>query len=62
MNQAIPEPLPVHSSGAGTCRSPKPQRVRSDTLLQGARRLIIEHDGASYTLLLTRNDKLILTK
>jgi hemin uptake protein HemP len=40
----------------------EPQRVRSEALLRGGRRLIIDHAGASYTLLLTRNGKLILTK
>jgi hemin uptake protein HemP len=40
----------------------EPQRVRSEALLRGGRRLIIDHGGASYTLLLTRNGKLILTK
>lgn len=38
------------------------RRVQSDQLLQGARRVVIEHGDASYTLLLTRNDKLILVK
>jgi len=47
---------PAHRSGE------EPQRVRSDSLLRGGRRVIIEHAGATYTLLLTRNDKLILTK
>lgn len=41
---------------------PEPQRVPSEALLRGGRRLIIDHGGSSYTLLLTRNDKLILTK
>lgn len=39
-----------------------PPRLRSADLLQGQRRIVIEHGNASYTLLLTRNDKLILTK
>ncbi|NBC15217.1 MAG: hemin uptake protein HemP [Gammaproteobacteria bacterium] len=38
------------------------RRVQSNQLLQGARRVVIEHGEASYTLLLTRNDKLILVK
>jgi hemin uptake protein HemP len=37
-------------------------RVRSGDLLRGHKRLVIEHGEASYTLLLTRNGKLILTK
>jgi len=38
------------------------RRVDSTQLLQGGRRVVIEHGDASYTLLLTRNDKLILVK
>jgi hemin uptake protein HemP len=38
------------------------RRLRSHQLLQGSRRVVIEHGDASYTLLLTRNDKLILVK
>lgn len=39
-----------------------PHRVKSTDLLRGERRVIIGHGEASYTLLLTRNGKLILTK
>ena len=39
-----------------------PRRITSTDLLRGERRLIIDHGEASYTLVLTRNDKLILTK
>lgn len=43
--------------------APMPERrVDSTELLQGGRRVVIEHGDASYTLLLTRNDKLILVK
>jgi hemin uptake protein HemP len=38
------------------------RRLHSEQLLQGSRRVVIEHGNASYTLLLTRNDKLILVK
>lgn len=38
------------------------RRVDSDVLLQGARELVIRHQGGEYHLRLTRNDKLILTK
>jgi len=38
------------------------RRLHSEQLLQGSRRVVIEHGDASYTLLLTRNDKLILVK
>lgn len=46
----------------GPGSSPGAQRIRSNDLLKGRRRVVIEHGDASYTLLLTRNDKLILVK
>ena len=39
-----------------------PRSVSSAALLQGARELVIQHEGGEYHLRLTRNDKLILTK
>jgi hemin uptake protein HemP len=41
---------------------PEPRRLSSSQLLRGAKRVVIEHGDARYTLLLTRNDKLILVK
>ncbi|HXD37287.1 MAG TPA: hemin uptake protein HemP [Rhodanobacter sp.] len=38
------------------------RRVSSLVLLDGARELVIQHQGNEYHLRLTRNDKLILTK
>jgi hemin uptake protein HemP len=38
------------------------KRIDSQSLLDGTRELVIEHQGAEYHLRLTRNDKLILTK
>lgn len=38
------------------------RRVSSDSLLEGGRELVIQHQGGEYHLRLTRNDKLILTK
>jgi hemin uptake protein HemP len=38
------------------------RRVNSLALLDGARELVIQHQGNEYHLRLTRNDKLILTK
>lgn len=37
-------------------------RVSSEKLFSGARRMIIEHNGANYILQITRAGKLILTK
>lgn len=39
-----------------------PQRMRSDELLRGKRRLIIQHGNEDYCLQVTRNNRLILTK
>ncbi|WP_267222486.1 hemin uptake protein HemP [Dyella silvae] len=38
------------------------RRVSSQSLLNGERELVIQHQGNEYHLRLTRNDKLILTK
>jgi hemin uptake protein HemP len=46
----------------GTVAAEGPRRIASGELLRGERRVIIEHEDADYTLLLTRNGKLILTK
>lgn len=62
MSQVVPQTISSGRENAASRPVREPQRVRSSTLLRGKRRLIIEHEGASYVLLLTRNDKLILTK
>lgn len=38
------------------------RHISSQWLLDGARELVIRHQGSEYHLRLTRNDKLILTK
>jgi hemin uptake protein HemP len=38
------------------------QRFTSRELLKSGKRLEIEHNGQRYTLMITRNDKLILMK
>jgi hemin uptake protein HemP len=40
----------------------EPLTISSETLLAGRRQLIIQHGGEQYRLLLTRSNKLILTK
>jgi hemin uptake protein HemP len=39
-----------------------PPQLSSRQLLRGRRSVVIEHGESRYTLLLTRNDKLILVK
>ncbi|AKN26762.1 hemin uptake protein HemP [Pseudomonas stutzeri] len=38
------------------------RRAASEHLLQGAREMVILHDGCEYILRVTRQNKLILTK
>jgi len=40
----------------------RPREIASADLLQGARSILIRHDGQAYRLLLTRNNRLILQK
>jgi hemin uptake protein HemP len=56
------------STDSGPSRSPaaspvsgEPRRIRSEDILQGAREIVIEHDGRQYQLRVTQNGKLILT-
>jgi len=61
--QPTTHPQPDHVSDAGvTTVVQPPRRITSTNLLCGERRIIIEHGRESYALILTRNDKLILTK
>lgn len=62
MNQSPKSARPVHLVAEPPLAPASPRRIRSGDLLQGQKRLVIEHGDASYTLLLTRNGKLILTK
>jgi hemin uptake protein HemP len=39
-----------------------PRHITSQSLLEGGREVVIQHQGGEYHLRLTRNDKLILTK
>jgi hemin uptake protein HemP len=47
---------------SGSMASGAVRRVSSLALLDGARELVIQHQGNEYHLRLTRNGKLILTK
>lgn len=53
--------MPIHDHNKPPPREKAP-RVRSNELFRGHRRLIIEHAGEDYSLRLTRNERLILTK
>ncbi|MFN3615420.1 MAG: hemin uptake protein HemP [Rubrimonas sp.] len=55
------EPRPPFAAAAG--REPLPiAQASSADLLRGARKLMIDHEGEVYTLHLTRQNKLLLTK
>ena len=56
-----PLPRPSLRSHAADA-TPAVRRVSSQSLLDGGRELVIQHQGSEYHLRLTRNDKLILTK
>lgn len=56
-------PVPAKNEGTRHRDSAEPRRsVPSEQLFEGARELIIFHDGCEYVLRLTRQNKLILTK
>ena len=40
----------------------EPPRINSSELFRGGRLVVITHDGETYRLLLTRNNRLILQK
>ena len=54
----------IQTTDKGKEKSPvsPPRRIDSSDLFQGASRVTITHDGVEYTLLVTRNGKLILNK
>ncbi|GAB3793726.1 hemin uptake protein HemP [Dyella agri] len=71
MSIATPLSLPAVTSRLASPLSLRPRtseskrvvrRVSSQSLLDGERELVIQHQGSEYHLRLTRNDKLILTK
>ena len=64
MNQGTNESgkVPLGAPALGGAAPTQSPRLGSQELLRGGRRLINEHGEASYTLQLTRNGKLILTK
>lgn len=56
---AVPE---AEGSGRNDSAAAPRRAVPSEQLLEGARELVILHDGCEYVLRLTRQNKLILTK
>lgn len=63
LSQSLPALLPHRTAlSPPTPASVTTRRVSSQSLLEGERELVIQHQGSEYHLRLTRNDKLILTK
>ena len=56
------ETPPSGAAGSAAPAAQTPRQLDSRSLLGAARELRIRHNGAVYTLRLTRQDKLILTK
>lgn len=53
--------FPGNEESSGT-ESTNPLRIESSVLFRGGNEIVIVHNGATYRLRLTSNDKLILTK
>ena len=58
----LPRPLRRSPSPSLASSVVATRHVSSQSLLEGGRELVIQHQGSEYHLRLTRNDKLILTK
>ena len=52
--RAMPIALPIRAK-------PSARRITSSDLFNGAREIVIDHDGRLYQLRITQNGKLILT-
>ncbi|TVP89727.1 MAG: hemin uptake protein HemP [Pseudomonadaceae bacterium] len=63
-NPMVRNQPPARSAESGTPQDAVPASniLLSSTLLQGNNSIIIDHQGALYTLRVTRSGKLILTK
>lgn len=59
MSHSPPEPRPGQFPAPAAA---KVRKLASESLFQGAERVLIEHKGELYTLRVTRNGRLILTK
>lgn len=53
------EPAPIHASASTAARKP---RIESRRLFQGNSEIVIVHHEEEYSLRITKNGKLILTK
>ena len=59
---ADPEPLPGQTLETSSEDASPTPRIRSSELFGPGRRVIIEHSGREYTLIITRQGKLLLNR
>ncbi|MCP5304173.1 MAG: hemin uptake protein HemP [Chromatiaceae bacterium] len=62
MNVEKPNPHAVDDAAPSALSSPKQARIDSRSLFGDRKLVLIDHHGETYTLRLTRQGKLILTK
>jgi len=55
-------PGPRHEPSASRVSRPQRKRITTADLMQGAREIIVFHQGEEYLLRITKSGKLILTK
>ena len=55
-------PRPSHEPSAASVSCPQRKRITTADLMQGAREIIVLHQGEEYLLRITKSGKLILTK
>lgn len=60
--QMKPDTIPDLNFSAATPHVSLPDTVSTELLFGGAKEIAIRHQGHTYRLRITRNDKLILTK
>lgn len=61
-NATLPKASAAAIARRGGTKLPGSRLIDSANLFQGARELVITHNGERYSLRVTRNEKLILTK
>ena len=61
-NATLPKAAASATAGQGGTKPLGAHHIDSARLFRGARELVITHNGERYSLRVTRNEKLILTK
>jgi hemin uptake protein HemP len=58
----VQTPRPRHEPSASPVLCPQRKRITTADLMQGAREIVVLHQGEEYLLRITKSGKLILTK